>query len=158
MRPIVIDTREQIPWSFPPYVPTMIGTLKNGDYALQGDTQFSIERKSAGDFLGTISSGWGRFCRELNRMDAAGYSIKVIIVEGDLSLFTFSGEGDTLLPPCHEHFLCSPQFVFKRIAELTMRGASVLFASDPELASALALRILLEREKELENGNNCKCK
>lgn len=157
MRPIVIDTREQTPWSFPPHVPVVVGTLKNGDYALQGDKNFSIERKSAGDFLGTISSGWGRFCRELNRMDEAAYPVKVIIVEGDLSLFTFGGNGENLIPPAHEHFLCSPQFIFKRIAELTMRKASVLFAGDAELASALALRILIEREKELDNGNNNLC-
>ena len=51
---IIIDTREQTPWSFPPEIPVEIGTLKTGDYALAGDDAFAIERKSKDDFLGTI--------------------------------------------------------------------------------------------------------
>ena len=51
---IIIDTREQIPWSFPPEIPVEIGTLKTGDYALAGDDAFAIERKSKDDFLSLI--------------------------------------------------------------------------------------------------------
>lgn len=146
---IVIDTREQTPWSFPPEIPVEIETLKTGDYALAGDDAFAIERKSKDDFLGTISTGWGRFCRELNRMEAAGFPAKPVIVECDFSAFCFSERNGEIIPPDHEHYKLTPQFVMKRIGQLTARGAAVIFAGNPELASALALAILRERHEAL---------
>lgn len=147
---IVIDTREQRPWSFPPHIETEIGTLNTGDYALRDDRQFAIERKSADDFVGTVSIGWCRFVKELNRMDAGKFAAKVIIVEGDFSSFCFRYRQGMILPPDHEHTMVSPQFLMKRIAELTMRNVSVLFAGSADLASALALRVFIEREKTLK--------
>lgn len=146
---IVIDTREQTPWSFPPEIPVEIGTLKTGDYALAGDDAFAIERKSKDDFLGTISTGWGRFCRELNRMDAAGFPAKPIIVECDFAGFCFSERNGEIIPPDHQHFMLTPQFIMKRIGQLTACGAAVIFAGNSEFASALALAILKERYGEL---------
>lgn len=142
---IVIDTREQCPWSFDPaQVDAFIGTLKTGDYALEGDDRFAIERKSLDDFLGTISSGWPRFCRELNRM--SDFVAKVIIVEGNYATCTFAEVDGELIPPQHRHWLLSPQFVEKRIAELTMRNVSVLFATNADLAAGLATAIFKQRE------------
>jgi ERCC4-type nuclease len=84
MLKIIIDTREQSPWSFPPECAvTVRGTLSAGDYAIYGDDSFAIERKSLDDFLGTISSGWERFQRELKRMESASFPARIIIVEGD---------------------------------------------------------------------------
>ena len=148
---ILIDTREQRPWTFPPQYRTAVGTIHTGDYALQGDqVNFAIERKSGDDFAGTISTGWHRFVRELNRMDDAGFIAKAIIVESDFEEFCFrTGAQGEIISPEHEHVRCSPQFVMKRIAELTMRNVSVLFAKNAELASALALRILIERQRQI---------
>jgi DNA excision repair protein ERCC-4 len=148
---VIIDTREQQPWSFDPaVVDAEIGTLKTGDYSLEGDNQFGIERKSLDDFLGTVSVGWGRFVRELNRMDEAQWVAKTIIVEGDYSTCTFqqspSGE---LIPPEHRHYMLTPQFIEKRIAQLTMRNVSVLFAKDAHLAAGLAVAIFKERKTQL---------
>jgi ERCC4-type nuclease len=45
---IVIDTREQRPWSFS--VPTKPGTLASGDYSIEGcEHLFAVERKAPGD-------------------------------------------------------------------------------------------------------------
>ena len=145
---IIIDTREQRPWSFPENVTVEVGTLRTGDYALKGDDHFAVERKSADDFAGTLSTGWHRFCRELNRMDEAGFPAKVIIVECDFETFCYTVNNGAILPPDHEHVYCTPQFMMKRIAELTMRGAAVIFAGNAEHASAVALRIFIEREKQ----------
>ncbi len=147
---ITIDTREQTPWHFPPdQANVRRGTLKTGDYALDGDAGFAIERKSLDDFIGTISSGWARFCRELARM--GDWPAKVIIVEGRLTDVVFWQDASgNIIYPDHQHPLCAPSFVLKRIAELTMRGASVLLAETPELASALAYKILIERQRSLE--------
>lgn len=148
---IVIDTREQTPWSFPAWVTCSIGTLSTGDYALSGDNGFAIERKSADDFAGTIASGWARFCRELNRMDEAEYPAKVIIVESDMIDFCFRTMNNEIIPPAHGHFRLTPQFIMKRVAELTLhRGASVIFAGNPDLASAVALSIFIERKNQLK--------
>ena len=149
---IIIDTREQTPWSFDPgAVDAEIGTLSTGDYALAGDTRFGIERKSMDDFLGTISTGWERFCRELDRMDAAEWVAKVIIVEGDYATCCFAQSADgELVPPSHRHFMLTPQFVEKRIAQLIMRGVCVLFAVDPNLAAGLAVAIFRQRNQQIQ--------
>ena len=77
---IIIDTREQRPWRFPPEAAFVRrGTLSAGDYALEEDTAFAIERKSLDDFIGTVSTGWERFQRELERM--GGYAARCVIVE-----------------------------------------------------------------------------
>ena len=142
---IVIDTREQTPWAFDPgRAVAHYGTLRTGDYALEGDDSFAIERKSMDDFLGTISTGWERFRRELDRMD--GWAAKVVIVEGDYEQTVFNEQGGELIPPVHRHWMLSPQFIEKRIAQLTMMGVSVLFARDAHLGAGLALAILSERK------------
>lgn len=147
---VIIDTREQAPWAFDPgRVETTIGTLRTGDYALAGDGGFGIERKSLDDFLGTISTGWPRFCRELNRMDEAGWVAKVIIVEGDYATLTFHEADGELIPPSHRHWMLTPQFVERRIAELTMRRVSVLFAKDASLAAGLAAAIFRIRRDQI---------
>jgi ERCC4-type nuclease len=155
---VVIDTREKRPWSFPDeYVETRIGKLNAGDYALDGDNAFAIERKSLDDFLGTISTGWERFLREIGRMEGARFQRKVIIVEGDFesTCFRESTTGE-MVSPQHNHPRLSPQFVTKRIAELTMMGVAVIFAGRPEYAAAIAYRILWERHLELGNAA-CSC-
>jgi len=141
---IVIDTREQRAWYFPEEVATVRrGTLPTGDYALEGDTKFAIERKSLDDFLGTISSGWGRFESELARM--IGWVAKVIIVEGTM-LDVLQGR--------HNHPVLTLGFVAKRLATLTLSGVSVIFAGDNIMGAGLAWAILAQRNKDLENGTN----
>ena len=89
MLKITIDTREQTPFSFPSeLVQASIGTVRTGDYCVTGDRGFSVERKSLDDFLGTISSGWDRFQREIYRAKSAGYHLP-IVVEGNLDDICF---------------------------------------------------------------------
>ncbi len=159
---IIVDTREQRAWSFPPQVEVEAGTIKSGDYAIKGDEEkFAIERKSAADFVGTLATGWPRFVREINRMEKAGFPAKIIIIEANFEEFCFNYHQGRIIAPDHEHVRCSPAFIMKRIAQLSMRNVSVLFAGNPELASALALRIFFERQEFLEqelqseNANNC---
>lgn len=147
---IIIDTREQTPWSFDPmYADTSVGTLKTGDYALAGDDGFAVERKSLDDFLGTISTGWERFQRELDRM--AGWPAKVVVVEADFERCCFRDFDGQIVSPDHNHPKLTPQFISKRIAELSMSGVSVIFAGNPAHASALACHILRERANGIES-------
>lgn len=159
---IVIDTREQRPWGFPPHIKVEIGTLRTGDYALKGDeANFAVERKSGDDFVGTISLGWHRFCKELNRMEDAHFAAKVVVVDTDFETFCYRLRQGTLIPPDHEHTRCTPQFVMKRIAQLTMRNVSVIFAGSAEYGAAIALRIFYEREEQImtkQKEETRKCK
>jgi len=147
---IVIDTREQTPWSFDTaFANVRMDTLRTGDYALDGDTCFAIERKSLDDFLGTISSGWARFCKEIYRAKEAQFPAFPIIVEGALSSVCFKELDGQVAAPAHNHPRLSPAFVVKRIAELTLMGCQVIFAERPEYASAIALKLLQQRHLSL---------
>lgn len=150
---IIIDTREQTPWGFDPrFVNPRVGTLRTGDYALCGDDHFAIERKSLDDFLGTIATGWERFQRELDRMVEAEFSAYVIIVESDFINTCFWMNGEYVQAPRHNHPNLTTQFIAKRIAELTMRRVSVLFAANHELAAGLATYIFRERFNQWQNS------
>ena len=146
---IIIDKREQKPYSFPEWIETARGSLKTGDYAVYGDDYFAVERKSLNDFIGTISSGWARFCRELKRMDDANYPAKVIMIEADFEEICFKKFEDEIKGPEHDHVDITPQFIIKRIAELALRGAIVIFAGNRSYAMALTLTILQQRYKKL---------
>ncbi|MDH3279516.1 MAG: hypothetical protein OEQ39_02955 [Gammaproteobacteria bacterium] len=136
---IIIDTREQSPWAFPPDVAeTRRGTLLAGDYALAEDNAFAIERKSIDDFCGTVSSGWARFLRELDRMQL--WPARVIIIEGQISDLAWGR---------HNHSRLTYGFLAKRIAELTMRNVTCLFCENSDLAAGIAWKILKERERQL---------
>lgn len=148
---LTCDTREKVPWAFP--LDCVEGChlqkLDEGDYAIDGDDGFAIERKSLEDFVGTISVGWERFKRELNRMTEKGFPIKVIMVEGDFYSLCFQPDGT---PPQHNHPRITPQFVAKRIAQLTYDyHCAVLFAGSAPLAAGLAVQIFRRREKDLND-------
>jgi len=157
---IVIDKREQTPWSWPEYKATsQVRSLVAGDYALLEDTEavkgrktlavrFAIERKGLDDFLGTIAGGWERFNRELIWMES--FPARIVIVEGTFQQCCFTGEGESFEPPDNNHPNLTPQFVGKRIAQLSLMNVSVVFAGDPQLAAALAYRIFVLRHEQLK--------
>lgn len=153
---ITIDTREQTPWSFDSTLAKVsIGTLRTGDYAVTGDTGFAIERKSLDDFLGTISTGWHRFQREVYRARERGFNLPVL-VEGRLEhcLFHLDAVADAIVPPAHDHLKLTPQFVLKRIGELAQMGASVMFCECAEYAVAVAYAMLVERNNVLHKDDD----
>ena len=142
---IIIDTREQTPWSFPEEIAVVRrGTLNAGDYALDGDNRFVIERKSLNDFLGTISSGWDRFERELDRMADHLHIARVIVVEGSIR---------DIIEEKHNHPNLKLGFILKRIGRLTIDGVSVLMAENSVVAAIVAYKILKERNSDLEASN-----
>ncbi len=155
---IIQDTREQRPWVFPEYVRTRVATLPAGDYALEGDDRFAIERKSLDDFVGTLFSGWERFIREIGRMEGAGFVARVVIVEADYEdLMMREGAGGGIIPPAHRHTLITPQAVAGRIAELTLMGVTCLFCRDPGHAALQAYYLLCRRAAQIAlAANNCR--
>lgn len=85
MLKILVDTREQRPWTFPAdgFV-TERATLPEGDYTMAGGWgRVALERKSLGDFVQTVVGQWIRFRKELIRL--SGYDVAAVVVEADLS-------------------------------------------------------------------------
>ncbi len=152
MRPIVIDTREQRPWEFPEWVDRRHHVLPFGDYALEGDNGYAIERKSLTDFVGTLFTGWERFQREIERARASFAKI-VIFVEADYHQIMFNEVNGELLPPEYGHPMITPEAVSRRIAELDIRyNVPVCFFKDPSHAAFQAYENLKVRDMALEGA------
>jgi len=76
---ILVDTREQKPLNF--INPTKMLKLDCGDYTVGGDN-FSntfVDRKSAADFIGTMSRDLERFKREVERCASVGGYLFVVV-------------------------------------------------------------------------------
>lgn len=75
---ILIDTREQQPLSFKN---SESYKLDVGDYgAVASDYDYTyVDRKSFGDFCGTVTVGYSRFCKELDRCRSLGAHMFVVM-------------------------------------------------------------------------------
>lgn len=149
MRYIIIDTREQKPFDFPLNVPIKRAALKTGDYAIEGDDFFAVERKSKQDFLNTVFKDWDRFKREIKRMDDGNFAAKIIIVEADFADFLFAERDGELAAPQYQNSYITPQAIVTRIAELSLMNVSVLLCKNAEYAATMCYYLLLNRLKQL---------
>ena len=75
---ILIDTREQQPLKFKN---SELYKSDVGDYSVESsDYNYThVDRKSFGDFCGTITSGYARFCKELDRCRSLGCYMFVVM-------------------------------------------------------------------------------
>lgn len=124
---VVIDTREQFPFSFTGYkadahkgykplvIPTVTYGLKTGDYSLEGyEDRIAIERKSAADAYSTFSHERERFERELERLSEMEFA-GVVIEAGWPSLIGS--------PPPRSNF--SPKSFFRSVIAWQVRYPKV---------------------------------
>lgn len=73
---IIIDTREQRPYSFENSITTKLDT---GDYSLEGYTdKICVERKSIDDYVQTLIRHRDRFKKELKRMENLDHACIVV--------------------------------------------------------------------------------
>lgn len=80
---LVVDSREQAPYSFDGVAPVVVAALPAGDYSILGcERSFAVERKSLEDLFGTVIGDRPRFERELVRL--ASYDRAFLLVEGTL--------------------------------------------------------------------------
>lgn len=84
MPTIIIDSREQLPYSFEDFKnwigDTQTAALKTGDYSIVGLEQLvSIERKTLEDIVSSLMSGRSRFIKEMERLSHFKY--KMILIE-----------------------------------------------------------------------------
>ena len=125
---ILVDTREQVPPKFSSAVVLQRATLAEGDYTtprLLG--RAAIERKSAGDFLASITHGRERFERELERLRS--YAFRAIVVESSL---------DVLM----RHGRVHPNSVLGTVAAFVADGSPVVFAEDAMRCGVIIEKIL----------------
>jgi len=82
---IVIDTREQEPYSFDTRLAAAVRrALPAGDYSIEGfEGEVAVERKSLDDFVGTVVRARARFRRELRVL--AGYRAACVVVEAGVA-------------------------------------------------------------------------
>jgi ERCC4-type nuclease len=92
---IVIDTREQEPYSFDSrLVAAVRRALPAGDYSIEGlEERVAVERKSLDDFVSTVIHARPRFREELRKF--ARYRAACVVVEAgvaDVLLQRYRGE------------------------------------------------------------------
>lgn len=105
----ICDSREQNLLKLPNI---QIKKLDFGDYSIEGSNIF-IERKSLNDLVGTMSSGYERFIREIQRcQDNLGSQLIVLIEEKYQNIMSFN------YLPHMKYTKCSPDFILHRIREL----------------------------------------
>lgn len=145
---IVIDTREQQPYSFPNHQHTTTATLPTGDYSiLTLESRVAIERKSLPDLFGTVGNPTrrARFRREFERM--AEMDFAAIVIESTL-------RGCRTVPP--EYSEVDPRSVIGTLAAWSVRyGVHVWWAENRLYGAATVGKLLgacarrwLGREKQ----------
>ena len=130
---VALDTREQVPWIFPPDVAVKVGMLPAGDVSIpEHETEIALERKGLEDAVHCFVVEYeGRFGRELDKL--SHYDFAAIIVEASLE-------------DVEKHRYRSrvtPGAVLSRAATITaVRRIPVLFCGDAKRAADFGLRLL----------------
>ena len=106
---IAIDTREQLPYTFPCRQQTQ--GLKTGDYSIVGlEDKVTVERKSLSDLFSSIGTGRVQLENEMIRMSQMDYA--VLMIESSLAcIFTN--------PPAHSEM--NPKSVFRTLIAWSRR-------------------------------------
>lgn len=150
---IAIDGREKTPWHFDETLCAVVrATLPTGDYAVAGDLGFAVERKSMADFIGTVSSGWDRFRREIARAAAAGYTLPVVVEGCITDAFCAVDPDGRPVAPDNNHPNVSAAFLLRRIGQIHALGGAVMLAENAYTAAAIAYSLLYQRARVLALG------
>jgi ERCC4-type nuclease len=131
---IIIDTREQKPYTFNPALVVPIRrALPAGDYSVAGlELLLAVERKSMDDFVGTVIRARERFYRELAKLSR--YPRACVVVEGTLA--------DLLAGNYRAH--AHPESVFGSALAITVDfGIPVFFCSSRSVACRFVEKYLL---------------
>lgn len=137
---IYIDNREQRPLDF--NRPTEAKTLKFGDYSFsdKGVTcNCYVERKSVSDFIGTLSGGYERFLREIDRSVENQANLIVVVEESLNNCLNFNK-----LPHVYQkNTRVTPEYIFHNVREIIQKYPSVqfLFVKNREESSRVIEKI-----------------
>jgi len=146
MGTIVIDTREQKPYSF--NGSSVVKKLDTGDYSLEGyEDLVTVERKSLIDFLGCLfphknskTGGWIRFEKELTRM--VGFRYSCIVIEASWKHIVNGTYGRSQ---------AHPNSVMGKIMKITVNfGIPIYFVGTHALGSEFVGRYLKRVEEAIK--------
>lgn len=137
---IIVDTREQQPWTFQNHV-IANKKLDTGDYSIEGlEHLLCIERKkSASEFANNIVES--RFKDVIMRMSNMKYSF--LLLEFALEDLLIYPIGSTVPKKMWDKIKISPAFLIKNILDLELsHNIKVFFCGDASNAEKLAEMIL----------------
>lgn len=145
MNPVIlIDTREQLPLELTAY-PVEVQGLPVGDYGIRGfsdwiNPQFTVERKSLDDLVGSLTSGRDRFMKECEKMRQ--FRFRAILIEAH--------RGEVEMHQYRSRTL--PASILGSLAALQVRaGIHVIFAGDRDRAASELERLVRTFARGVEN-------
>jgi ERCC4-type nuclease len=137
---IIIDTREQQPWSFDHYL-TANRKLDTGDYSIEGlESIVAIERKkSASEFANNVTES--RFKDVIDRLSKIKHSF--LLLEFDLEDILIYPIGSNVPKKMWDKIKISPAFLIKNILDLQMLyNIHICFCGNSDNAEKMAEYIL----------------
>lgn len=136
---IIIDTREN-QWLKINH-PYEINTLLYGDYSI--NEKVIVERKSLSDLIGSISGGYDRICKEIERCGTDN-NFLVILVEESLSKCLVFNK----LPWISRKIKVSPDYIFHNLRSIIQKYPFVqaLFIEGRVEAARLVKKLLFNEE------------
>lgn len=146
---IIVDTREQKPWSFDNHAKANT-KLDTGDYSIEGlENIVAIERKrNIAEFANNITEK--RFSDVVDRLSKIKYSF--ILFEFDMEDIMRYPIGSNIPKKLWDKIRISPSFIIKNIIDLQIdHNIKVLFCGDSENAEKIALSIMRKVYKENKN-------
>lgn len=133
---IIVDTREQQPWSFDNYTKAH-KKLDTGDYSIEGlENILTIERKkSSSEFATNIVES--RFKDVIMRLSQFKYSF--LLLEFDLEDLLIYPIGSTVPKKMWGQVKITPAFLVKNILELQLNhNIKIIFCGNPTNAEKMA--------------------
>jgi len=126
---IFIDTREQKPLRFSRGVE--VRKLNYGDYAFsskQATCNCYIERKGLSDFVGTLSGGYERFIKEIERAKEDNAYLVVLIESKFNNALHFNEQRKSYnKEKVFKNVKATPEFVFHRVRSLSQKYPHIQF-------------------------------
>jgi len=136
---VIIDTREQLPYSFSDRVVAVRFPLAAGDYSVEGlEHVLAVERKSLDDFVSSVIRDRPRFRRELEKL--RDYRAACVVVEADLS---------DVFGHCYHSGVHPNAVVGAAISIIVDYGVPVFFCSDRQACCRFTEGFLLRAYRKV---------
>lgn len=146
---IIVDTREQKPWSFDHHAKAN-HKLDTGDYSIEGlENTLAIERKrNVSEFANNITES--RFPDVVERLSKIKYSF--ILFEFDMEHVMNFPIGSNIPKRLWNKIRISPAFLLKHILDLQLHhNIKIIFCGNSDNAEKVALSIMRKVYKENNN-------
>jgi ERCC4-type nuclease len=146
---IIVDTREQNPWSLKHYT-TSKKKLDTGDYTIEGyETLLCIERKySISEFVNNMTEK--RFVDVLTRMSSYKYSF--IIMEFSFEDIINFPVGSSIPKHVWKNLKITPSYIIRYISDIQIKyNIKILFCGNAYNAEKMALSLI---RRVIENEHN----